>query len=234
MFDRITRWLAYAVFVLILAILTLAFYIVWTGVLRPQPPRTYIERDLSRLESVVEAKPQVAEGWRDYLRTLTAAGMYSKAHRVADEARSVLASDSATIDIEEARIYLAEADVETARTTVDTAISSQEDALDRKLAELNAQGIRVERSYIQGGETLLEAYILKAQILSVLEEWEDAAAAYSQSLEMSPAMADVLVARGFVYLKLEDTSKAKKDFDRALQFDPELETAKAGLKEIGQ
>jgi len=234
MTDRIARWLAYGIFVLLLAILTLVFYVVWTGVLGPLPPRTYVERDLQRLEAVVEAKPQLEEAWRDYLRALVASGQYSKAHRVVEEGRAVLASEAAVVDVEEARLLYAEGNPDEAITVLDAAIESQAKVLDERIAEIGARGIRATRTSIEGSDVLIDAYILRAQVMSAQGRWQEAAEAYTEALDMSPAMADVMTARGFVYVELGETDKAEKDFTRALEFDPELEAAKAGLKEIGQ
>ncbi|MDH4140590.1 MAG: tetratricopeptide repeat protein [Coriobacteriia bacterium] len=234
MTDRITRWLAYGIFVLLLAILTLVFYVVWTGVLGPLPPRTYVERDLQRLETMVEEKPQVEQVWRDYLRALIVAGQYSKAHRVVEEGRSVLASATAIVDVEEARLLNSEGNPDEAMAILDAAIESQANLLDEQIAELAARSIRASRASLPGGDTLVDAHILRAQILSTLGRWDEATEAYTEALDLDPVMADVLVARGYAYVESGQADKARKDFERALEFIPGLETAAAGLKEIEQ
>ncbi|MDR1775226.1 MAG: hypothetical protein LBS17_02015 [Actinomycetes bacterium] len=65
-------------------------------------------------------------------------------------------------------------------------------------------------------------------------DWEKVIENLNPYLELNPVEAGVIIDRGNAYLKVGDAKSAKKDFEKALEFMPDSEEAKAGLEQAEQ
>jgi tetratricopeptide (TPR) repeat protein len=65
-----------------------------------------------------------------------------------------------------------------------------------------------------------DAYVRRAFVHSVMENYDTAIKDYNKALELSPGQVHILIDRGSAYNKLNQFEKALSDFDRAITLDP--------------
>lgn len=229
--SRTNQLLGYAVFALVVVLLTGFLYVVYTGLLAPQAPRTAAERDLAYLQGMTQNAPSAPEGWAAYAQRLIDTQQYAEADRVIHVGLSKVATDSPIL-VQQARLLALQ-------SQPDQAISILAKALDHIDKDRAALALALAKRGITGTtvpierDVAIEAAILKARLLVGQAKFKDALAAFDRALSEDPTMSDMLTLRGETHLKLGEKDKARKDFQAALQYSPDFAPAKADLSKLG-
>ena len=214
-----------AVLVTLVFVLTAVVYMVYTGVLTGQAPRTLAEKQIATLDRSFKANPGDPQVVADYMRALVSVERYTKARSVLNTYRSGEASSAAVVTIEEARLLAAQGDDTGALEVADTALDQARAEKEAKIKEFASKGINAPFS----SDEIVSALIMKAQVLETLGRPAEAIGALDAALEELPTMADVLVWRGELHASAGDTASARADFEKALDMIPDFEPALDGL-----
>lgn len=217
-----------AVLVTLVLVLTAVIYMVYTGVLTGQAPRTLAEKQIATLDRSFKANPGDSQVVADYMRALVSVERYSKARSVMNTFRSGETTSAAIVSVEEARLLDATGDSEQALEVVDRAIDEAKAEKEATIAAQAAKGV-IAPFYSDG---LISALLLKAEILESNGEIEDAVAALDDALEEHPTMADVLVWRAGLRASLGDKDAARADYEQALTMIPDYQEALDGLSSL--
>lgn len=223
--DGVTRVLTYASLLVAIGVLALLAYIAYALLAAPKVPRTALERDVLRLEVIVEENPRSPRAWSDYIQSLTKAGLHARAARTIGEARSAVGTATA-VTIEEARSRHARGRSEEALELLDGAVEQARGEYDAAVAALAAKGVVSAPKPVD----LIAALLLRGEVMRGLGDWRGVVDAYTEALELDRTMADIQVARGTAYLELGDATAARRDFEGALRFIPDYEPALEGLE----
>ncbi|MDZ4655853.1 MAG: tetratricopeptide repeat protein [Coriobacteriia bacterium] len=220
--------LVVVVLVALVLVLTAVAYVVYTSVVVGRAPRTITEKQIATLDAAFKATPNDPQVVADYMRELIIAERYSKARSVMNTYRAGETADAAIVSIEEARLLQATGDSEEALDVADRAF---DEAKAEKQAKIDAQakkGISAPFS----STAIVEATLMKAEILQSLDRIEDAVEAIEVALEELPTMADVLVWRGDLEASLGRTDDARADYEKALTMIPDYQPALDGLSAL--
>jgi tetratricopeptide (TPR) repeat protein len=228
--DPVNRALLIAVLALIAATVGLLAWILIAGLFRPQAPRTAAERDVYASEAALKAKPKDAKAWASYVTALVDARRYSDANAAVSRGVAAVGAQPAFM-IAEARMSLAGGDWQTAVSLSKDAASLALKLRKKRVDELVAKGVTTNPKAFYA-EEIIAAEILAAEVLAENGRLTDAVAAYGRALVESPVMADVLVARGDLYLRLKRYDEARADYRKALQYGPDYAPALEALKRI--
>jgi len=232
-FRRGNRRLVVAILVIAVLALTGALYAVAGNLFNRTTPRTYVERQVDMLESVVQEKPTSEEAWADYALALVAAGQYSKASTVLDSADETLGGEVVDVIYVRARLAAADGDPEAALELVEKAIKVGVDFRIAELARLAEKGVFLEGQSIKG-PILASAYYFQGSLHAEKGQWDQAVTAFGNAVKEEPSSADALVARGNAYIELGDLPAARADFDKALSMIPDYQPALEGLEKAGK
>lgn len=229
--DPVIQWLVIAAFSVVVLILTAAMWVIMTGISDPPAPRSYHERQIDLLASVVKTKPKVARAWADYARAYIAAKQYSQAARVLDRGERAVGTSTPELALERARLAAAQGHTEEATKLAKKAIDLTEAARQKVFTEMAAKSVTIDVRTIKHDE-MASALELYGDLLAEQKHWSKAAQAYGFAIQEKPESVDFLVKQGAVYLELNDTNKAKADFEKALTYVPDFEPALTGLERI--
>lgn len=229
--DPVVRWLSIGAFSVLLLILTLVLYIVAAGVINRPAPRTYSEKQIDLLSTVVAQKPDVPEAWRDYALALIAAKQYGQANRVIEVGLRKAGKDSPEILATRVTLLIVQDKPDEALKLADKVLGSISDKRAALVEEMAAKGVTLDATSYPNRQTAEDLNLMRGDIFASKKQWESAVKAYSGAIAENPTNADTLVKRGNAYLKLSETAKAKKDFQRALEFIPGFEPAAQGLED---
>ncbi|MBC7265995.1 MAG: tetratricopeptide repeat protein [Anaerosomatales bacterium] len=227
--KRTNRRLLIVMLVTVIGTLAVVAWVLATNFPGRQTPRTFQERQLVMLETVVKQKPQSEEAWADYILALVAAKQYSKAEQVINQAEKTLGPNVIDILYVKARLSAARGDSDEALALVDKAIKAGLEFRKKELERLAEMGTFPDPKVIKG-PVLASAYYFQAQLYADKRMWEEAVESLTKSLEEEPASADALVMRGNAYLEMGKAESATADFEKALKFIPGYAPAVEGLK----
>ncbi len=230
-FDPTVRWLAIASFAVVVLILTLALWIVTTGIMDPPAPRSFYEKQIELLEQVVQEKPKVAAAWGDWARALIVAEQYSAAERVLKRGEKAVGTKTPELNLEWARLALARGDEDKALKLADKTLEVTKAFRKKELDALAEKAIFPDPRVVRG-PVMAAAAAMKADLLAAKEQWAEAAKAYTIAVYEQPESADYLVKRGAVYIELGEEKKARADFERALTYIPDFEPALTALERL--
>ncbi|MDO9556437.1 MAG: tetratricopeptide repeat protein [Coriobacteriia bacterium] len=226
--DPWVRRLLVAVLVTLVLVLTAVVYMVYTGVLTAQAPRTLAEKQTAMLDQAFKATPDDPVIVADYMRALIAVERYANARSVLKTYRSGETAAAAVVTVEEARLLDATGDSEEALKVLDTAAD-----------EARAQKESIIQGQLKRGITapvsapvLVDALLLKVEILQRDERLEEALSALDEALEEQPTMADVFSWRGDINASLGRVDEARADYEKALGMIPDYQPALDGLSAL--
>lgn len=228
-----TRVLVVAIFVVLAAMLTLLLWAVAAGVFQRQAPRTFVERQIDMLESVVKEKPKSEEAWADYALALVAAKQYSRADDVLNRAEKATGKNVIDLELVRARLAYARGDEAAALKLTEKAIKDGLEFRLKEMGRLASTGLTPDPTLIKG-PILASAYYFQAQLLADREEYDAAIEALNKALVEEPTSADALVMRGNLYIKSSNEASASADFAQALKFIPDYQPALDGLESLGE
>jgi tetratricopeptide (TPR) repeat protein len=228
--KRTNRRLVVTMLITVIGVLLVIAWVLATNFPGRQTPRTFEERQIAMLETVVKQKPQSEEAWADYVLALVAAKQYSKADQVIRQAEKAVGPNVVDIVYVKARLAAARGDADEALALVDKAIKAGLEFRKKELERLAEQGTFPDPRVIKG-PILASAYYFQAQLYADEKKWPEAAEALTKALDEEPTSADALVLRGNVYLKMSEVESATADFKQALKFIPGYQPALDGLKE---
>lgn len=234
--DRLRRGnrrLVIAILVVTVIAFTAVLYAAASNLFSRTTPRTYVERQVDMLESVVEEKPESEEAWADYALALVAAGQYSKAEKVLDSADKALGGEVVDIVYVRARLAGADGDAEQALELVEKAIGIGVEFRKSELARLADKALLIDERTIKG-PILASAYYFQGSLYADKGQWDQAVIAFGNAITEEPSSADALVARGNAYIELGDPAAAHADFERALSMIPDYQPALDGIERAGK
>jgi tetratricopeptide (TPR) repeat protein len=228
----IDAWLLRAVLVLVIAVLAVVAWAVWYLPTQTVAPRTALERQLAKLESLSRTQPANSTVWADWATLLVQSGDLSKAADVIARG-SVATTDTMPVKVAEARLVAAQGNNSGAIALLDTTIATlleQEDVRKKAMADKGA----VISLQTLTAPALIEAQVLRGELLDLTGRTADAIAAYTFALTRDPQMADVLVARADLYARSGKAAEAEADYRKALTMIPDDQAALDGLKTLGR
>jgi len=112
----------------------------------------------------------------------------------------------------------------------DQYIQDEADAQLAEKAENMKKGIQIP-DVVNGNNEAIRLFVLKAAAEGNLGKWEDAIKTLNTALELDDRAADIITLRGWAELRSGDTKAAKEDFETALKYIPDYESAKSGLEQ---
>lgn len=194
-------------------------------------PRTYVEREIATLRTVVQSQPNVGRAWADLAKALIEAGQLDQADDVIRQGIIAAAADKAPIMVEKARVLFKRGNLPAALKAAEAAIVEANKVRDDIIAADRKKGIMMDPRAMPM-DPIISAAILESLIYQDMKQPEKAIAALSVALVERPNMSDVLTARGMLYLQLKKYDDARKDFEQALTFVPDYADAKKGLEKL--
>jgi tetratricopeptide (TPR) repeat protein len=228
--DRVNRALLVAVLALMAAVLGLVAWMLVAGFFRPQAPRTAAERSLFAAEAQLKASPKDVKSWGIFVSALVESRRYSDARAAVRRGEAAIGAQPVFL-IAEARMSLAGGDWKKCVALSAEAAKLGATLRKKSVDELAARGVTTNSKAFYAQE-IIAAEVLAAEALSANGRLQEAVAAYGRALSESPVMADVLTARGDLYLQLKRYDEARADYTKALEFGPDYAPALTGLKKI--
>lgn len=226
--DPWVNRLLVAVLVVLVLVLTAVVYMVYTGVLTGQAPRTLAEKRIATLDRSFKATPDDPRVVADYMRALIEVERYSKARSVMDAFRSGDTTSSALVTVEEARLLDATGEVDAALKVLDTAADEARADRDATIKSQLERGIAAPVT----APALIDALLLRAEILERTDRFEDVVTALDEALAEQPTMADVLAWRGDILARLGRLDDARADYEKSLSMIPDFQPALDGLSAL--
>jgi tetratricopeptide (TPR) repeat protein len=234
--DRVVVILRWAIIFVVVCIGSLAVYAVMTGVLRPPVPRTQAELILVRSKAAVQANKADGQAWAQLARAQYLTGKKDEAYETIKLARASIdpaESPILWVNNQELDMVIRDGKNEQALTMAEGFIKTDAEIRLKKRAEQLSQGIDLPlEAQNADNETSIELFLLKATAETNLQKYEEAVKSYDNVLLMAPLASDVLTLRGWAKLDAGDEQGAKADFEAALKYMPDLESAKTGLNAI--
>lgn len=229
--DTTNRVLRYAVFFLVISILSVLVFALVAGIFSPPAPRTVTESALTQAENAVAQTPGNGIAWAALASARWNSGDKDGAWKAIEQGRS-LVDDGTIIYLNNSELELLILD-ENNEEAVDKATQYVQDAeawRSEETSTYSARGITVTEDMLETKQTV-QLYVYKASAEGNLERWEDAVATLSNAIALEPKAADVLTLRGWARLKLGDRAEAAADFREALKFLPDDPSATSGLSQ---
>jgi tetratricopeptide (TPR) repeat protein len=234
--DRIAVLLRWAILFVVACILCVAAYAVLAGVWNPPAPRTQSELILATSRAAVEQNKQDGQAWAQLARAQYFTGDIEAAYATISEARKSVEADERPllwVNNQELDMLIRDGKTEEALQKAETFIKTDATIRAREKEELLAKGITADvDAQAQENQTTIELYLLRATAEMNLKQLDKAVKSYNEALVLAPRASDILSLRGWAKLDQEDREGARQDFEAALRFMPDLESAKAGLEAI--
>jgi len=227
--DPTTRYLGFGIAFLVISILCVVLYALVTGVFGTRAPQTFLEASGGRAEVAVMESPGSGSAWAALAGTRWAAGDIAGAWDAVEQGKQKVSDHSILfVQTRELEFLIYEGRDDEALQAAAEYVKAEEEYRRKEAADYSARGISVPFGMADYGETG-RLYVLKAAAEGNLEKWEDAVASLSDALVLDDKAADVLTLRGWAKLRSGDAVGAKADFEQALRFMPEYESAREGL-----
>jgi tetratricopeptide (TPR) repeat protein len=223
----------YAVFLVVVTMLSVILYALATGVISPPAPRTALEARLAVAEAALTKNAKSGKVWSDYILANTVAGQTAKAEKGWRDSRKALSANPeqrfyAELAWAQALMFMERYDEGIKQ--VDFVITYDTEAL----AALKKQDPVAAKAGILSTGALGSAYAVKGNCYVGLKQWEKAVEAYTSVLKQTPGAGDVYVSRGRAYLEMGRKDEARSDFKAALKLLPDDPTATEYLEKVGE
>lgn len=223
-------WLQFGVLALVILILAAVLWaLITVSSLESGAPRTAAERNIRVLESTVAQDPEDASAWAQLIRAQITSGDTAGAAKTVERADEALGTRRGPVAIEAARITFVKEDYAAALDEIDAALKIVAEETEAEKKSLAERGIVMDPDY----SNEIAARVLKGEILTEMDDPEGAIDAYTEALEFSGRMADVLLARGLLYEEIGRIDEARADFNAALTYVPDYAPALEALDRIG-
>lgn len=223
-------WLQFGILAVVILILAAVLWaLVTVSSLDSAAPRTATERNIRALEAAVLGRPEDAGTWATLIRAQAVSGDVRAAANSVERADAALGTRRGPVGIEVARISFLDEDYDGALEEIEAALAIVAEETEAERKSLAERGIVMDPDY--GAE--IDARVLKAEILTEMDDQQGAIDAYTEALEFSGRMADVLLARGLLHEELGNSSEARADFEAALTYIPDYAPALEALDRIG-
>ena len=223
-------WLQFGVLALVILILAAILWaLITVSSLESGPPRTAVERNIRALEGAVAQDPENAATWANLIRVQATSGDTAGAAKTVERADEALGARRGPVAIEAARLAMLREDAQAALQEIDAALKVVAEETEAERKSLAEQGVAMDPDCAFE----IDARVLKAEILTEAGDAGGAIVAYTEALEFSGRMADVLLARGLLYEDLGQTEEARADFTAALTYIPDYAPALEALDRIG-
>lgn len=231
--DPVTRWLVWAAAFLALGVVSALVYAMVTGVFASgTAPRTFDEKSLAVSAEILRENPQSGAAYAQRAETLFRMGRVDEAYAVLDQGEQAVGDQlPALVYVLRTRTMLLnqEGRFAEAEEVGVRAMAASDDYLARQIEEMVAKGLNTAGAdsslSVNTAVQLADAYVGQ-------EKWEEAIKLYSYALMYEPAASDILSLRGWAYLGMSAETSATLDFNEALRFMPDNESALAGLEEL--
>ncbi|MDY0340325.1 MAG: hypothetical protein RBS17_03840 [Coriobacteriia bacterium] len=223
-------WLQFGVLALVILILAAVLWALMTvSSLESGAPRTMVERNIRTLENSLAQDPESAATWAQLIRVQALSGDTAGAAKSVEQADQALGARRGPVAIEAARVTFLEGDIDGALKDIDAALVIVAEETESERKSLAERAIVMDPDY----SAEIDARVLKAEMLEQDGDREGAIDAYTEALEFSDRMADVLFARGLLYEELDRIPEAHADFSAALTYIPDYAPALEALDRIG-
>lgn len=226
--DPVASTLLVGILLMLIVLLGAVGSLVWYTTVQNKAPRSEAERNLVRAEAETKRNPKDYKNWG--LLALAQANMGRFADAEASIASGRKVADNGTLAV----VY---ADIARLKGDLGEAIYRYEAAKKKAVAEYAARKAELEAKGVLATEpnrALIEATVGQGQVYLAGGRYKEAKAQFDAALKLEPRMADVLVQRGDVEAKLGDEAAAKKDYETALRFVPQMPAALKGLQSLGK
>jgi tetratricopeptide (TPR) repeat protein len=228
--DRSSRLLVYAIFLLIITMLSIILYGFLAGMLDPPAPRTRTEAVAAEMEAKTKAQPGNGKAWADYAEALYASGDKSGARDVLTRGR-LSVTNKTIIELDNAELHLLLLDGNSAEV-LKRSTAYVQTAIDLRAVEAatnKQKGIVVSYDRLDN-DSLITLFTLRATAEANLGNFKDAIVDFDNALKLDPQAADLITLKGWAKLRSGRKADAAKDFKQALQFLPGDLSATNGLK----
>lgn len=230
--DPVANWLKFGILFLAVTALTAVLYALLVGVINPSSPRTAVEARLVVLRNAATSIPESGKARRDYIDALIVSGDMSEAKAQHAKAKKEIKEtfEIAYVDLAELDILWAEKkypEVVTKTTAMVKAEQKRRDDFykERKKSK-NIEGIEVPVA------PMVQMLTYQARANGAQEKWTEAVKSLNAALKLDPLAADLLILRADAYIEAGQKDKAKKDFEKALEYIPDFAPALAGLEAL--
>jgi tetratricopeptide (TPR) repeat protein len=230
--DAVNRRLIIAILSMTIVVLAVVGWMVYAVIALTAAPRTAVERQVMTLENLSRSEPTNGQVWADWAKALMGTGDLSRAADVIARGSEV-ASDTAPIELAEASLLVKQGRPGDALDLLNKLVASLLKAEATKVKELAAVGTVLSADALTS-QFLVDAQILRGEVLTQQKRPTDAIAAYSFALTRDGQMADVLVMRADLYASTGANDKAETDYRKALTMLPDYAPAIEGLKRLGK
>ncbi len=232
--DPVTRWLVWGAVFLTLMLVAVVVYGVLTGAFSGSAPDTAEEAALAQTAEAIRANPTNGAAYAIRAETLNKLGKVDEAYEVLDQGEKAVGDAvPALIYILRSRTMLLNQEKRFAEAEAvgKRALEASDRYIAQQIRELTSKNLVPAVGSLDARGTI-DAALQLAIAQSAQEKWEDAAKAYEYALFYEPTAADILVMRGWVYVEMGAETSATADFNEALKYLPNDESALAGLKAL--
>jgi len=230
--EAVNTALIFGIIATILAILGMLVAALTLGDLGgAKAPRTFAERQISSLQTVVQTQPAVGRAWADLARALIDSGQLDQAGQIIEQGLVAAAADKPPVLVERARLEYLRGDTAAALKTLKAAIAESNTLRAAIVKENAAKGIVMDPRAMPM-DAIVSAGILESVIYREQKQPAKAIESLTAALQERPNMADVLTARGLLYIELDRPADARTDLEAALRFIPDYADALKGLERL--
>lgn len=230
--DRVTQVLKWAILFVVVCIAVLAVYAVVAGVVMPPAPRTQAEALLNSGEAAVQKNPGNGKAWAQYARVLYLTGSKDEAWDALKRARKAVKDETILwVNVQEVDMLLTEGKDEDVLKKSKDYIQQDINFRGKANAELGAKGIKAPLEAIDN-EPTIQMFVMRATAEGNLKKYKDAVRDLDNALVLDPQAADIIALRGWAKLNAKDKKGAKADFETALKFLPDNQSAQSGLEAL--
>lgn len=191
-------------------------------------PRTLAELEVAKSEEGAKATPKSVEAWRALAYAYASAGRYDYALDAAAKGEKL--TDGELMYIVYADVLRFAGRVKESVPAYDTAEERIRAMMERMKQERGKVGIGVEIK----GDYLFDVYWGRGLAKQELGDKSGAIKDLEKATKEDPLQTDVWVTLGGLYSSTGQTDKAKKAYETALIYVPDLPAAKRGLQRLGK
>jgi tetratricopeptide (TPR) repeat protein len=234
--DRTTKWLLWAVFFVLLMLISMLVYAWLSGGFTVTSPRTSQENALSVTAQQIAKDPTNGSAYAVRAEVLYKVGRKAEAYQVLSQGEAaVKGKNPALLYILRTWTVLLNSDGKYAEAEKvgQKGMAASDDYLARQGAALAAKRVTAIGGNLQTQATV-DMAIQLGQTYVGEKKYDKAIVLYNYALKLDPLAADVLTQRGNVYLAQGNKAKAKADFTEALKYLPNDPAAKSGLSQASK
>ena len=229
--DRVVQLLLLGVAFMIVSLLSVIIYALLVGAIMPPAPRTVVESSLLEAQAAVKKNPASGRAWAALAGAQWAGGDEDEARKTLERARRTVKDRTILlVNVKDLQFLMAEGKDEEAIKRAEAYIETEAKVRTEEMDAARAKGIQVPQP-MQNNADSIQLFVVKAAAEGNLDRWEEAIKTLDDALLLDDRAADLYRMRGWAKLRSGDAKGAKADFQTALRFLPDDESARQGLKD---